>query len=164
MTLNPSPLETSETPHKTTVETDRNNFDLSVSELKKKRLSVREIAKRLGCSPAKVHRSITRTVDRFADEMGLRNLSREEIQSRIFGFAPKALGQIQRLATSARKEEVQLKASADMLDRAGFSPVQKSISVSVIEEMNSDELVEHAKALIAKIRARRVADQAVEVE
>lgn len=142
-------LETGETSPGTLTETARDSFDLSVCELKKKRLSVRAIARQLGCSPAKVHRSISRTIDQFVDNMGLQSLSREEIQCKIFGFAPKAVQQIQRLATLARKEEVQLKASADMLDRAGFAPVQKSlIGITAVEEMSREELIAEINRMI----------------
>ncbi len=166
MDTSETPPNGSETPSETPAATDRNSFDLSVCDLRKKRLSVREIARHLACSPAKVHRSMNRTVDRFADEMGLRHLSREEIQSRIFGFAPRAAQQIQHLATSAKKEEVQLKASADMLDRAGFSPVQRSLNYcsrcAPIEEMSHEELLAGIESLAQAVQARLRQSEEVE--
>ena len=155
-----TPPETSETPPGTPAETSRDSFALSVCELRKKQLSIREIAKQLGCSPAKVNRSMNQMVERFSNEMGLGHLSRDEIKSRIYGFAPKAANQIQKLALGSKKDEVKLKASADMLDRAGFNPVQKHQQICEnceywrIQQMSREELVSEIHVMLERARSR----------
>ncbi|GEM_PF-4032358 len=149
-----TPPNGSETFSETPAATDRNSFDLSVLELRKKRLSIREIARQLRCSPSKVDRSIRRATQQFAEDYGLKHLSSDAIQAHIFGFAPRAVNQIQKLALGARKEEVQLKASVDMLDRAGFAPVQKQFHVNIYEEMSIDQLRSVIRSIIAAAEAR----------
>ncbi|HIF82077.1 MAG TPA: hypothetical protein EYQ05_16285 [Gammaproteobacteria bacterium] len=56
--------------------------------------------------------------------------------------APKAISQIQSLAEKAESENVRLKANADLLDRAGWKPVDKQeiTETSAIEDMSDEEL------------------------
>ena len=49
----------------------------------------------------------------------------EEQKLQLEGYAPKAIKQIQGLAENAESENVKLKANADLLDRAGWKPVDK---------------------------------------
>ena len=58
------------------------------------------------------------------------------------GYASKALHQIQTLAETAVSENVRLKANSDLLDRAGWKPVEKSeiTEVSDLQNMTTEEL------------------------
>lgn len=146
--------ETSTPESETPSETDRNGFDANIYELRKERKSIREIARILGCSPSKVDRSIRRMISKVADDLGLRHLSHSELQARIFGYAPQALDTIAKLSRSARKEDVQLRASADILDRAGFKPVDRTLNIHAVNEMSGEELRAAFLELIGRIKAR----------
>ena len=65
------------------------------------------------------------------------------------GYASKALHQIQTLAETAVSENVRLKANSDLLDRAGWKPVEKSeiTEVSDLQNMTTEELQTELDAL-----------------
>ena len=65
------------------------------------------------------------------------------------GYASKALHQIQTLAESAVSENVRLKANSDLLDRAGWKPVEKSevTEVTDLQNMTTEELQAELDAL-----------------
>ena len=65
------------------------------------------------------------------------------------GYASKALHQIQTLAETAVSENVRLKANSDLLDRAGWKPVEKSeiTEVSDLQNMTTEELQVELDAL-----------------
>ena len=65
------------------------------------------------------------------------------------GYATKALHQIQTLAETAVSENVRLKANSDLLDRAGWKPVEKSeiTEVSDLQNMTTEELQAELDAL-----------------
>jgi phage terminase small subunit len=65
-----------------------------------------------------------------------------EQKAQLRGYAPKAINQIQSLAEKAESENVRLKANADLLDRAGWKPVDKQeiTETSAIEDMSDEEL------------------------
>ena len=65
-----------------------------------------------------------------------------EQKAQLQGYAPKAISQIQNLAENAESENVKLKANADLLDRAGWKPVDKQeiTETSAIEDMSDEEL------------------------
>ena len=58
------------------------------------------------------------------------------------GYESKALHQIQTLAETAVSENVRLKANSDLLDRAGWKPVEKSeiTEVTDLQNMTTEEL------------------------
>lgn len=59
--------------------------------------------------------------------------------SRLGQFVPSALGKVMKLSSSAKSEYVQLEASKDLLDRAGFTApkrVDVSGSVSVVVDLS----------------------------
>ena len=66
----------------------------------------------------------------------------DEQKAQLRGYAPKAIHQIQSLAEKAESENVRLKANADLLDRAGWKPVDKQeiTETSAIEDMSDEEL------------------------
>ena len=74
-----------------------------------------------------------------------------EQKAQLQGYAPKAISQIQNLAENAESENVKLKANADLLDRAGWKPVDKQeiTETSAIENMTDEELQQELDALLA---------------
>ena len=69
----------------------------------------------------------------------------------LTGYAPKAIHQIQNLAENAESENVRLKASTDLLDRAGYKPIDKSevTQVNDLENMTTEEIQAELDALYA---------------
>ena len=65
------------------------------------------------------------------------------------GYASKALHQIQTLAETAVSENVRLKANSDLLDRAGWKPVERSevTEVTDLQNMTTEELQAELEAL-----------------
>ena len=65
-----------------------------------------------------------------------------EQKAQLRGYAPKAIHQIQSLAEKAESENVRLKANADLLDRAGWKPIDKQeiTGKNDIENMSDEEL------------------------
>ena len=65
-----------------------------------------------------------------------------EQKAQLRGYAPKAIHQIQSLAEKAESENVRLKANADLLDRAGWNPVDKQeiTGKNDIEDTSDEEL------------------------
>ena len=64
-------------------------------------------------------------------------------------YATKALHQIQTLAETAVSENVRLKANSDLLDRAGWKPVERSevTEVTDLQNMTTEELQAELDAL-----------------
>ncbi len=61
----------------------------------------------------------------------------------LYGLrAKKAINRIQALAENAQSENVKLKAKANLLDRAGWKPIDKQeiTETSAIEDMSDEEL------------------------
>lgn len=58
------------------------------------------------------------------------------------GYATKALHQVQTLAETAVSENIKLNANRDLLDRAGWNPVEKSeiTEVTDLQNMTTEEL------------------------
>ena len=73
-----------------------------------------------------------------------------EQKAQLQGYAPKAISQIQNLAENAESENVKLKANADLLDRAGWKPIDKQeiTETSAIENMTDEELQQELDALL----------------
>ena len=72
-----------------------------------------------------------------------------EQKEALKGYASKALHQIQTLAETAVSENVRLKANSDLLDRAGWKPVEKSevTEVTDLQNMTTEELQTELDAL-----------------
>lgn len=64
----------------------------------------------------------------------------QSVADTIKSLAPMAIDTVADLARNAKREQVRLGAAADILDRAGYAPVQKMINVHAIDEMNVGEL------------------------
>ncbi len=74
-----------------------------------------------------------------------------EQKAQLQGYAPKAISQIQNLAENAESENVRLKANTDLLDRAGYKPIDKSevTQVNDLESMTTEEIQAELDALYA---------------
>ena len=74
-----------------------------------------------------------------------------EQKVQLQGYAPKAISQIQNLAEKAESENVRLKANADLLDRAGWKPVDKTevTETGRLESMSTEEVEEELNKLLA---------------
>jgi phage terminase small subunit len=68
------------------------------------------------------------------------------------GYAPKAFEQMRNLAENAESENVRLKANSDLLDRAGYRPIDKSeiTQMNEFENMTTEEMQAELDALYAK--------------
>ncbi len=75
-----------------------------------------------------------------------------EQKAQLQGYAPKAISQIQNLAENAESENVKLKANADLLDRAGWKPVDKQeiTEGNRYENMSSDDIKKELDRLLAE--------------
>lgn len=82
--------------------------------------------------------------NQFAGEIG------ERMKRMIQDCVPGALAQINDLAGTAESEGVRLNACRDILDRAGFKPVDKQ-EVSHVEATSTDELKKELEALIGPL-------------
>ena len=80
-----------------------------------------------------------------------RVMDESEIEQReaLKGYAPKALHQIQTQAETAVSKNVNLNANCDLLDRAGWNPVEKSevTEISDLQNMINEELQAELDAL-----------------
>ena len=82
--------------------------------------------------------------NQFSGEIG------ERMKRMIQDCVPGALAQIKDLAGTADSEGVRLNACKDILDRAGFKPVDKQ-EVSHVESTSTDELKKELEALIGPL-------------
>ena len=82
-----------------------------------------------------------------------------EQKEALKGYASKALHQIQTLAETAVSENVKLNANRDLLDRAGWKPVDKSeiTEVSDLQNMTDEELQAELDGLY-KARGKKLVD------
>ena len=102
-----------------------------------------QAAKTVGISEASASTVGYRLKNRLVDEIEV------EQKEALKGYATKALHQIQTLAETAVSENVRLKANSDLLDRAGWKPVEKSeiTEVSGLQNMTTEELQAELDAL-----------------
>ena len=102
-----------------------------------------QAAKTVGISEASASTVGYRLKNRLVDEIEV------EQKEALKGYATKALHQIQTLAETAVSENVRLKANSDLLDRAGWKPVEKSeiTEVSNLQNMTTEELQAELDAL-----------------
>ena len=72
-----------------------------------------------------------------------------EHRDMLKGYAPKAFDQMRNLAENAESENVRLKANSDLLDRAGYRPIDKSeiTQMNEFENMTTEEMQAELDAL-----------------
>ena len=68
------------------------------------------------------------------------NAGAVSVAERIKGYASTAVDKIGQLITHAKHEDIQLSAAKDIMDRAGYMPVQKMLNIHAVEEMSINEL------------------------
>ena len=93
-------------------------------------------AKAVGVSVASASTVGYRLKMRLLDEI------EQEQKASLKGYAIKAINHLQYLAEHAVSENVRLKANSDLLDRAGWKPIDKSeiTEVSDLQNMTDEEL------------------------
>lgn len=75
-----------------------------------------------------------------AASIASQNLRRVKIQEYIQQHAEAAESMIYSLSQNAQAENVRLGASKDILDRAGFKPIEQSININLNQEQTPDQL------------------------
>ena len=147
-----------------------NDTHARVIELRRTGTSFAQIAAILGISKSTAFQHVQSEVKTV--KRGLKTssdgLTREEIHRKIFGFAPMAVEQIKAIASRTdAKPEVILKACADLLDRAGFNPIQKNSQVcedcARLREMPREQLIAEIDAMLDRIEARQKAEEGGEM-
>lgn len=76
------------------------------------------------------------------------NLSKPKVIAYLESKAEKAAEFVYQLAETGENENVRLGASKDILDRAGFKPVEKSVGLTATIDILNDNLKELADALL----------------
>ena len=125
-----------------------------VVELRTKGQTYKEIYKQTGISKPKISIILRRVLRETSREFNLKKnplVPRGEIMTRISSYAPEALDMIQRLSRRARKDEVKLTASKDIMDRAGFKPIERHAHVHLIDQMSREELLQGFRNLMSEI-------------
>jgi len=74
----------------------------------------------------------------------------EKMMRMIQDSVPGALAQVNDLATTAASEGVRLNACKDILDRAGYKPIEKQ-EISHVETASTEELEKELEALVGKL-------------
>ena len=75
-----------------------------------------------------------------AGAIASQNLKKLKIQNYIQQHAEAAESMIYSLSQNAQAENVRLGASKDILDRAGFKPIEQSININLNQEQTPDQL------------------------
>lgn len=96
-----------------------------------------------------------KTDDNVAGSIASQNLGKLKIQQAIMNHAQDAESMIYKLSQTGEQEPVRLGASKDIMDRAGFKPVERSESKSFNVGINlSEEGIKELKKIADKISDR----------
>lgn len=82
-----------------------------------------------------------------AKSIASENLTKPNVRALIEGFAEKAAKNVQLLADTAENEAVRLNANKDVLDRAGYKPIEKTMNVNLGVEITNPLVEELAEKL-----------------
>jgi hypothetical protein len=107
-----------------------------------------EIAESLGCTTQTVRYTRTSPVVKQKLEimMGARDASVLEVRKRIQHLAPLALHKLEEILMNDKASEaVQTKIAQDLLDRAGFDPIKKSLDLTKFSREKIDEIKARAR-------------------
>ena len=98
-----------------------------------------------------VSKSSARTVGYRLKARLVKEIDAEQ-KAQLEGYVPSAIRQIQNLAENAESENVKLKANADLLDRAGWKPVDKTeiTEGNRYDDMTAEEIQRELDALMAE--------------
>ncbi len=88
--------------------------------------------------------------ENIASNIATENLGKPNVKAYLESKAEKAAEFVYNLAESAENEGVRLGASKDILDRAGYKAVEKSMTLTVNAELPNEELKELANALLGQ--------------
>lgn len=77
--------------------------------------------------------------EKIASVIATQNLGKLSIQEVIESHAEKAESMIFHLSQNAEGEAVRLNASKDIMDRAGYKPVEKSVNLNIETEITNPE-------------------------
>lgn len=108
-----------------------------------------EIAAQLGCTTATVKYTRESPVvkEKLSIMMGARDSSVMEIRERIQALTPLALHELEKIMIDDKASEaVRTKIAQDLLDRAGFTPVHKTLDVGKYTESKIEEIKRRAAA------------------
>lgn len=143
-----------ETPAETSAEPLTNDqLKTHVFEYYKQGKSLRQIAVLTDCTLSRVYRSFVK----LRKELGALVMTREKVHEKLFNLAPRAVDLIDETMDNKRaKAEVRLKAAQHALDYGGFAPVQRSINVSIVEEMTRDQLIDGLRSLANSVQSRHI--------
>jgi len=81
------------------------------------------------------------------------------VAERLKAEAPAALSTIVELSRGAKREQVRYQSSADILDRAGYAPVQKNLNVDMVGEMTMQELDALVLGIVSETEAKPIAQR-----
>jgi phage terminase small subunit len=77
-----------------------------------------------------------------AGNIGYENLKKPQVWEMINSFSPNAVDNIEYLANKAKNESVRLNANKDILDRAGFNPINKTEQTNINIEVSDERFGE----------------------
>ena len=88
------------------------------------------------------------STDETARSMASENLTKPNIQAYLESRAEKAAEMVFEISQHGENDSVKLNASKDILDRAGYKPVERSVNLKVDYDMNDAKLKEiHGRLL-----------------
>lgn len=126
-----------------------------VVELRTKGHTYKEIYQKTGIPKPRISIILKRVLRETSRAFNLQKnplVPRGEIVTKISSYAPEALDMIQRLSRRSKKDEVKLSASKDIMDRAGFKPVERHAHLHMIDEMSRDELLQGFRNLMSEMK------------
>ena len=126
------------------------NLEANILKLRESNLSYGDIAKRLHTNKMKVKRTCDATVTTLAKkyDVTLRPVDHATVTERLKQLAPECVESVNDLR-SDKSSDIKLRASQDILNRAGFMPVQKNLNVLIIDDMTPSQRKEALINLLA---------------
>lgn len=91
-----------------------------------------------------------------AGSIGYENLKKPQIQEYLISKAEVAASEIFRIVQHGESDDVRLKASKDILDRAGFKAVDKSIVLTA--ELEPNERIKHLSDMLKSAHEKGLQD------
>lgn len=92
--------------------------------------------------------------DLTARSIGSENLTKPNIQQAIESHAEKAESMVYHLSQNAEAEVVRLNASKDILDRAGYKPIDRAVNITINTKSidpTDETILENLKAIQEKL-------------
>lgn len=127
-----------------------NSFEREVYRLRQQGLGYQVIAKELKTYPMKVKRVCDKFVTDTAKmlHVNVRPVNQQTVQERLKQLAPECVETVNDLR-SDKSADIKLRASQDILNRAGYTPVMKqAVQVHLIDEMNRSEKLDLLRSMM----------------